>query len=547
MVAKYKITGDNADFVKKVRQSKDELKKLGFTTEEINKLSSKAWKSQSQAIGGTTTSMKSFIGAAAAIASVIVAVKAVGKAFTFVKGQIRTSILAVQQQEKVNKDLEFSLLRMGVNAKKVMGELLPIIDEIAAKTGISDEEQLGVLSKLNLFTNDYRKSMELLAPVMGLSIAKGRDYNAIIDAVGKAIIGQKDGLKRYGIELDDVAFKQDKFAAIMDAIKPFALALDIDAQRLEKQITRVFTNPQGDIRQALFGAMSEEFTKALQGISPEAITKLVEDFALIGEALREPVKKVLDRLVAFTTVSSELAKGEKGEAVTEAAKDLFGISADKGAGSSAPADFQARVEGLKESVLETAFPSLRFLRWGANALDKQMAYEKLKKAAGELLKATYVRMPGAIKEQEEKRDARDRASEDSEAAYVANTRKRMMDQLLETRRTANKNLFSTGYRGGGIAAFQKEKAWDLGIADFPIGPKGRYQVPEFLNDESDRGSYQEMVASINSVRDGMDEVVKSNQAIARFLQKASNSSNANVAMLGLGPPNTATSTAGPGF
>jgi hypothetical protein len=128
------------------------------------------------------------------------------------------SINAYKEQERAVNGLNQAMINAGTFSAALQNEYL---------------EQAAALQKITLFTDDQINSAQaLLQTAIGsrkvtegltkatldLAQAKGMDLASAASLVGKAIAGEADVFKRYGIEVDVAASKGDKLTAVVEAL-----------------------------------------------------------------------------------------------------------------------------------------------------------------------------------------------------------------------------------------------------------------------------------------------------------------------------------------
>jgi len=251
-------------------------------------------------------------------------------------------------------------------------------DSLRNLTGVDDEAIQGAQALLGQFNLTGRQVQELIPLVVDLSAKIGVDLDAAAKAVGKSATGTTAGLKRYGIQVDEVAAQTDAFSATLDAlgkVEGFA------AQRADAEPWR------------LLGAQWEELEeRAGRGLLP-ILQKIADAFLGTQLTIQEAMSSGELWILQFTADLVEQSKALKemdAKAQLAAAgitnltggMELGGAAQEAFAASTAEANAKLREEGqkiadvtgvlsdLSDQTKVTASDVLTAFRKQANALSQ---------------------------------------------------------------------------------------------------------------------------------------------------------------------------------
>lgn len=274
-MAKFIIDGDNKGLIEKSKQSEQALGKVGTAADKAGKDSS-----------------TSFLKMAASIATGTLAAHALTRVLGGIKSQFLDVINKAGTQEQMTMRLAFAVSKLGVSWRAVRKEIDQYTANVQYKTGIGDDRQQDMLARLMMITGDYKKSLQLLVPTIGLAIESNRGFEETALAVGRAVAGFKDILGRYGVVIDEDLYKQDAFAAVMKKIGPSADAATIALNTYAGKVAQL-NEYIGDIKENVGLPIIERFTALLKGISQNDFENVLSGATKFGEKLGEGVEYML--------------------------------------------------------------------------------------------------------------------------------------------------------------------------------------------------------------------------------------------------------------
>jgi hypothetical protein len=158
---------------------------------------------------------------AAAFKTAGIAVSAFGAAVT---GALAYAVKAAVEEKEGIARLSVALGNVGVNYDSVKSSIEGVITAQAKKTNYSDNEQMDALQQLVLITGKYDLSLKALPTVLDLAAAKQMDASSAAVLMAKAMNGNTEALKRYGIEVPKDASALEILEAILAKVKGTAEA-----------------------------------------------------------------------------------------------------------------------------------------------------------------------------------------------------------------------------------------------------------------------------------------------------------------------------------
>lgn len=171
-------------------------------------------------------------------------------------------------------------------------------------------EQAEQLAKITIFDDDQVKAAQTLALQFGLNsaavtklipkvadfaAATGQDLSAALQAVLGGINGQVDGLKRFGIQLDTTASRNERFGVVVDQL----------TAKFNGQAEALTQTLGGSITQAekAFGELQETVGEALA----PAVTAAAEAVTALFTTLQgTPQDPLVDEVAALETYRAKL-------------------------------------------------------------------------------------------------------------------------------------------------------------------------------------------------------------------------------------------------
>jgi len=119
------------------------------------------------------------------------------------------------EQRKSQQRLAVVIENTGVNYAELADETERVIASQQAMTGISDELQRDVLSKLVVQIGNYDQALAALPAVLDASAASGKDASTVADTLGKALAGTANMAESIGVQFDKTADFSERLAVVM--------------------------------------------------------------------------------------------------------------------------------------------------------------------------------------------------------------------------------------------------------------------------------------------------------------------------------------------
>jgi hypothetical protein len=182
------------------------------------------------------------------------------------------------------------------------------IAKMESARGVADEELRPAFGLLMMATEDVGQSMELMNAALDASIATGKDFKTVYEAMARAIQTQTAGrLSQYNIVVDEATVKTEGMAAaILDATGKMKGVAAAEARTLEGRL-RILNVEYDNVKEAFgrgllagFGDDTKEgvdsLTEALRNLQPVAETA--------GQQIGSLVRGVGDLVGALGDVGS---------------------------------------------------------------------------------------------------------------------------------------------------------------------------------------------------------------------------------------------------
>jgi len=183
---------------------------------------------------------------------------------------------AADEQVGINR-LAMSMKNVGVSYDNVKASLEAVIKATQRKTGVADNEQRDILSRLILVTKDYNQALSLLPTALDLAAAGQMDAVTAATYLGKAYEELQQGADKISIRLGRASLEFKSLAEIQNAVKGSAEAM---------------VNPFDVIK----NEMDDLFEKIGTALLP-SFKKLVEAFI-----------PIIDKVVAWIDANPELVQ-----------------------------------------------------------------------------------------------------------------------------------------------------------------------------------------------------------------------------------------------
>jgi hypothetical protein len=265
----------------------DELKKLNEQVAKGSKIAEEATRTSSS-LG------QSFLNLAKRVAGPVVLITAFYKT-------LKTGMTETIEVEKATRLLSAQYQALGVTNKAVTDDIIKFTTALAEQTA-NDQSALIDIARLISSFGIYGESLkEATKATLDISTAMGIDQETAARAVGKAIGGSADALKRYGINVKEALTPTENLANLMEALrqKGFsgAAAADIDTMAgALRNLLETFKNfSEALVNTKLFGLISlrDIFKSIVENISISV--KAVGNFISTGSAQGNASLSIKDR------------------------------------------------------------------------------------------------------------------------------------------------------------------------------------------------------------------------------------------------------------
>ena len=145
-------------------------------------------------------------------------------------------------QEMAEKKLEQAMRSTKMWNVNLMENYKGYASQLQDLTGIGDEVTLGVMAMLQTFKLQEGTLKDATKATLDLAKATGQDLQSAAILVGKAAVGEISTLKRYGIIVDEAAYKARGFQAVLDEINvEFGGMAEAQAQTYTGKINKMMS------------------------------------------------------------------------------------------------------------------------------------------------------------------------------------------------------------------------------------------------------------------------------------------------------------------
>ena len=189
---------------------------------------------------------------------------------------LRGMAKATGEQEMADAQLAASLERVQAGLSATLPDLKAFAAEIQRLTTYGDEASMGAMARLaNIAGLVGEPLKEATRAAVGLAAACEIDLNTAAMLVGRAFLGQTDLLKRYGVEVDANATKQEQLAQVLEKGNA-AFAIAEARARTATGRFRQFKNAAGDVVQVIGLALATALKPLIEHMTE--VAKSVEDW-----------------------------------------------------------------------------------------------------------------------------------------------------------------------------------------------------------------------------------------------------------------------------
>ncbi len=193
---------------------------------------------------------------------------------------------AAEEEANINR-LSIALKNVGVSYDNVKASLEEVITATQRKTGIADDEQRDVLSRLLLVTNDYNKALSLLPLTLDLAAAGQMDTSTAATYLGKAMLELEGGAESVTVRLGQASMQ-------------FSSLADIEAR--VGGAAQAAVNPLTVLKNEL-----SDITEKLGGLILPTLKSLVDAFIPVVDKIKEWVDKNPELVKAIMAASLAIA------------------------------------------------------------------------------------------------------------------------------------------------------------------------------------------------------------------------------------------------
>lgn len=162
-------------------------------------------------------------------------------------------------------------------------ELETLATQLSRLTAVEDGAIAGTIGLLGTYQMLGSQAKQIILPILNATRAleaSGKSSEGLAEAVGKAFQGGNvTALRRYGIFVDEAAFKSDRLRALIDALQQQGGNAALEFGKSAAGGMLRFQNSVGDLQEAIGGKFLPAITPAI-----DAATKLVEGIADNGTA-----------------------------------------------------------------------------------------------------------------------------------------------------------------------------------------------------------------------------------------------------------------------
>jgi hypothetical protein len=139
-------------------------------------------------------------------------------AFAALTAEVFLSVKAFGQKEAVTNSLTAALQNQGIYSRELLESYQAQADAVERLTGIDADLINKGQSVAQSFLGQTKITQELTAAVADFAAAQGIDVANAFEVVGKSIGTSNNALKRYGIDIDENASKQEKLSKVVEQL-----------------------------------------------------------------------------------------------------------------------------------------------------------------------------------------------------------------------------------------------------------------------------------------------------------------------------------------
>jgi len=185
------------------------------------------------------------------------------------------------EAEQAIKNLSIAVEKSGTSWKAVEAGTTAALSKLQETTKFSDEQLARALQRLLTLGVDYETAMKGVSAAADLAAARQIDLETAATALGRALTGNTNALRRLGVNLDEVKSKTAEVAPNFKAIEDAVDSAGISASKLNEYFANVAPNAKtvGEV----IAKMKENFEKGK--ISIDQIEESLGDLGISFEGL----------------------------------------------------------------------------------------------------------------------------------------------------------------------------------------------------------------------------------------------------------------------
>lgn len=145
--------------------------------------------------------------------------KGIAAGFAAVGTAVTASVYAFGNAQKSAVGIAVSMRNQGIYSKEAFDAAMELASGLQRLSGVSDESIVDSQALLVSYGLQGKALDEVTIAALDLSIAKEIDLNTASQLLGKAFKGETDTLKRYGIIVDEMIPKSQRFAYALGQIQ----------------------------------------------------------------------------------------------------------------------------------------------------------------------------------------------------------------------------------------------------------------------------------------------------------------------------------------
>lgn len=220
-------------------------------------------------------------------AGVFTAAAGAAAAYAFVVGV--DAVKAAAEDERSSRILEEQLRKTLDANDDTVESVENYIDKTQKRVGIQDDVLRPAFGRLIRSTEDVTEAQDLLNIALDISVATGKDLDAIVGPLAKAYDGNEQALGRLGLGIDNSVLKTGDFDDIMVILKKnFEGFADNEAKTFEGQLRLVnvqFDEAKEAIGKKLLPVMADllemttKIAKGFSGEDPEGLSSRARELA----------------------------------------------------------------------------------------------------------------------------------------------------------------------------------------------------------------------------------------------------------------------------